>query len=255
MVGFALTASSVALLSSTTANDPRTSTPGASEGGAHESDAPESMTVVSFSIHSWYQFYTTCLIPRDVCPYPRAPQSTDSQMTCGCHWHVDPGNDFQYLFLVMCGGCAAAGQLLLQIGFIFAFVVRHQLLKPISQGQTWRSWQRLASKLNRRMSRSTTIPIPLIFWYSVKPVHALAAFASFSTFTIATLSRRLPTCPAVAYFLAPAFAWTFPLPPGTPGIRVSFYRAVFPTVFAFSFHPFFATSSSFFLHSESLCPN
>ena len=161
-------------------------------------------------------------------------------MTCWVSLARRPGNDFQDLFLVMCGGCAAAGQLLLQIGFIFALVVRHQLLKPISQGQNWRSWQRTCFKTEHGgRRRSTTIPIPLIFWKNVKPIHALAAFASFSTFTIATLSRRLPTCPAVASFLAPAFAWTFSLPSGTPEIRVSFYRAVFPLL-----HPSFCIQRS-----------
>ena len=77
--------------------------------------------------------------------------------------------------------------------------------------------------------------MPLIFWYCVKLVHALAAFASLSTSPIATLSRRLPTCPAVTSFLFPAFAWVFSLTPGTPGIRVAFLRAVLPTVLAFSF--------------------
>ena len=43
--------------------------------------------------------------------------------------------------LIMCGGWTAAGQLLLKMGFIFGLVVRHQLLEPTAQGQTWRSWQ------------------------------------------------------------------------------------------------------------------
>ena len=131
-------------------------------------------------------------------------------------------------------------------------VVRHQLLKPISQGQTWRSWQSTCFKIEHGgWRRRTTSPIPLIFWYSVKPMHAFAAFAPLSTFTIATL-----TCPAVTSFLVPAFAWMFPLPPRTPGIRVAFLRAVLPTVFALSLPSFlcrfFILLSAFRYHVSNL---